>query len=115
MSERVQRLAQLQDLELMIREVEDPDSKEREEALGFSVNGLAQLRKAHDRLLKIISKQDLRVYQRVRRRYDRAVVPVMNRICLGCFQELPTSRTPEVADGDPLPTCESCGRILYWL
>ncbi len=115
MSERVQKLAQLQDLDLMIREAEDPASKKKEEALGFSVDGLAQLQKAHDRLLKGISKQDLRVYQRICRRYDRAVVPVMNRICLGCFQELPTSSTPVLAEAGPLPTCESCGRILYWL
>ncbi len=115
MSERVQKLAQLQDLELMIREVEDPASKEQEEALGFTVAGLEQLEKARDRLIKQIPKKDLRIYQRVRRRYDRAVVPVANRICLGCFQELPTARTAAIAEGDSLPICESCGRLLYWL
>ncbi len=115
MSDRVQRLAQLQDLELMIREVQDPDRKQQEEELGFSVEGLAQLEKARDRLLKRIPKEDLRVYKRVRRRYERAVVPVLNRICLGCFQALPTSVTPALSDDDPLPTCENCGRILYWL
>ncbi|MCK4412455.1 MAG: hypothetical protein KAY32_02805 [Candidatus Eisenbacteria sp.] len=115
MSDRVQRLAQLQDLELMIREVEDPASKMKEEALGFSVEGLAQLQNARSRLLKQIPKQDLRAYQRIRRKYDRAVVPVMNRICLGCFQALPTSVTRNVSEAGPLPICENCGRILYWL
>lgn len=115
MSDRVQRLAQLQDLELMIREVEDPKSKEKEEALGFSVEGLQQLQNARNRLVKQIPTSDFRLYQRVRRKYERAVVPVMNRICLGCFQALPTSSTSTVADASALPTCENCGRILYWL
>jgi len=114
-SDRVQRLAQLQDLELMIRETEDPASKEKEEALGFSVDGLAQLQNARNRLVKQIPTQDLRVYQRVRRKYERAVVPVTNRICLGCFQALPTSSKAALSDTGALPTCENCGRILYWL
>ncbi len=99
----------------MIREVQDPASKEQEEALGFSVGGLEQLEKAREKLIKQIPGQDLRVYWRIRRRYERAVVPILNRICLGCFQELPTSRTRAFTDSDPLPTCESCGRVLYWL
>ena len=115
MGDRVQKLAALQDLELMIREAQDPSSKESEEALGFSLNGLQKLEKDRDRLTKQIPKPDLRVYQRIRRRYERAVVPVVSRICLGCFQELPTSRTRDLAEADSLPLCESCGRVLYWL
>ena len=115
MSDRVQRLAQLQDLELMIREGEDPASKKKEEALGFSVEGLQQLQTARGRLVKQIPTSDFRLYQRVRRKYERAVVPVINRICLGCFQALPTSSKPTVSETSALPTCENCGRILYWL
>jgi len=113
-SDRVQRLAQLQDLELMLEAAEGPDRQQKEEDLGFSVEGVAQLQKAHDRLLKQIPKQDYRTYQRVRRRYGRAVVPVHNRICLGCFQTLPTFLTRSVSEDGPLPSCENCGRILYW-
>ena len=115
MGNRVQVLAHLQDLELMIHEAQDPASKEQEEALGFSVKGLEELEKARDDLVNQIPKQDLRLFRRIRRRYERAVVPVRNRICLGCFQELPTSRTRTVQDNAALPTCESCGRVLYWL
>jgi len=114
-SDRVQRLAQVQDLELMIREVEDPAGKEKEEALGFSVAGLAQLHNALARLEKQIPRSDLQIYRRVRRKYERAVVPVMNRICLGCFQALPTSSKRALSETGALPTCENCGRILYWL
>ncbi|MFC1572752.1 C4-type zinc ribbon domain-containing protein [Candidatus Eisenbacteria bacterium] len=115
MSDRVLKLAALQDLELMIREAEDPASKENEEALGFPMQGLEKLEKDRDRLVGQIPKKDLRIFQRIRRRYERVVVPVVSRICLGCFQELPTSRTRSLEEDAALPTCESCGRILYWL
>lgn len=114
MSDRVQRLVQLQDLELMIDEVQDPDQKQKEEELGFSVENFAQLEKARDRLLKQIPKEDLRVYRRIRKRHGRAVVPVHNGICLGCFQTLPTRIQRGASEGGPLPACENCGRILYW-
>jgi predicted nucleic acid-binding Zn-ribbon protein len=111
----VQKLAALQDLELMIREAQDPTSKQSEEALGFQMEGLQKLEKERDRLVKQIPKPDLRIYQRIRRRYERAVVPVVSRICLGCFQELPTSRTRMIGTDEALPLCENCGRVLYWL
>jgi predicted nucleic acid-binding Zn-ribbon protein len=113
-SERAQLLARLQDLELMIQEAEDPASKEREEALGFPLDGMAKLQKVRLTLIKQIPPADLRAYERVRRKYRWAVVPVVNRICGGCFQTLPTSATRGVLEGVTLPTCENCGRILCW-
>ncbi len=115
MSDRVQMLVALQDLELMIREAEDPTSKETEEALGFTMQGIEKLQMDCEQLRKKIPKPDLRLYDRIRRRYHRVVVPVVSRICTGCFQGLPTSRTRTIPTSRPLPTCESCGRILYWL
>jgi predicted nucleic acid-binding Zn-ribbon protein len=114
-SDRLHMLVALQDLDLMILEVRDPAGKEKEEALGFAVNGLAELEKARLAVLKKIPVRDLRLYERMRGKYDRVVVPVRSRICLGCFQALPTKATRAVAEDGPLPTCESCGRILYWL
>ncbi len=98
----------------MIREAQDPARKENEEALGFTVGNVEKLEAEREELRSQIQKADLRVYDRIRRRYTRVVVPVISRICTGCFQELPTSRTRTISDGAALPTCESCGRILYW-
>lgn len=114
MSERVHKLVGLQDLELMIREARDPNRKESEEALGFPMLGIEKLEQDRDKLRGTILKRDLRLYDRISRRHHRVVVPVVSRICTGCFQELPTSRTRTVSDEAALPTCESCGRILYW-
>lgn len=115
MSDRVHNLVALQDLELMIREAQDPSSKEKEEALGFMVDGLVELEKARVAVLKKIPARDLRTYERIRGKFERVIVPVRSRICLGCFQALPTKATRAVSEDGPLPTCENCGRILYWL
>jgi len=114
-SDRVHDLVALQDLELMIRDAQDPASKEKEEALGFAVHGLEELQKARETVVKKIPPRDLRLYERIRGKYQRVVVPVRSRICLGCFQALPTMATRAVSENGPLPTCENCGRILYWL
>ncbi len=115
MSDRVQKLATYQDLELMIQEAQDPTLIGQEKSLGFDVAGLDQLKGRFETLSSEISKRDLRHYQRVRSKFDRAVVLVIDKICHGCFQTLPTSRTRVVQEEGPLPTCESCGRILLWL
>ena len=114
MSDRAQRLALLQDLELMMQEAEDPARKEKEEAMGFPLEGMAKLEKERQKLLKHIPVADLRTYERIRGKFPRAVVRVAGRICLGCFQTLPTSATRGVSEDGPLPLCENCGRILYW-
>ncbi len=116
MSDRVWWLVDLQNLELQIRESQDPAWTEQEESLGFSVSGhLEALEKRRGEVLKKIPKRDLRLYERIKKRYNLVVVPVRDRICRGCFQELPTASTRAVAAEGPLPTCESCGRVLYWL
>jgi predicted nucleic acid-binding Zn-ribbon protein len=109
-------LALLQDLDLMIREAEDPASQQSEEALGFMVDGRAigKLEKERQKLIKRIPTGDLRLYERIRGKHPRAVVRVAGRICLGCFQTLPTSATRGIPADGPLPTCENCGRVLYW-
>jgi len=114
-SDRVQKLVTYQDLELMIRDAEDPARMKQEASLGFEVGGLEALKKRLSDLEIEISKKDIRHYRRVGRKYERAVVLVIDKICHGCFQSLPTSRTRQVSDEGPLPTCENCGRILLWL
>lgn len=114
MSDRAQMLALLQDLELMMQDAEDPARKGTEEAMGFLLEGLPKLEKERRKLLKRIPPADLRVYRRIRSKHPRVVVRVAGRICLGCFQTLPTSATRGIAVDGPLPTCENCGRVLYW-
>ena len=82
--------------------------------MGFDVRGLNLLVAARDKLRGEIPRKWLVLYERLASHYGRAVVPVEDRICLGCFMTLPTSATPLSAENDDPSLCENCGRILYW-
>lgn len=107
----LQRLAALQDIDVMIRE------RKHEEELGFSVAGLDSLESARTALAEKIDGRTLRLYERLAKRYDRAVVPVVEHRCLGCSMGVPTSKRKLHGSGSAsaLITCESCGRILFFL
>jgi len=109
------RLFRLQDLDTMIREAQDPELKSREEKMGFRMAALEKLVAARARLAEKIPATDLRLYERISRRHSHAIVPVDGRICLGCHMALPTSAVPLGTDPGHVRTCESCGRILYWI
>jgi predicted nucleic acid-binding Zn-ribbon protein len=113
--DRLQRLSHLQDLEMMIREAQDGKAKAREEEMGFQMMGLERLQAARDKWRAQVDHRDLRLFDRIVKRHPRAIVPVEDRICLGCYMALATSLTPPAGDQDRLLTCENCGRILYWL
>jgi predicted nucleic acid-binding Zn-ribbon protein len=107
----VQRLAALQDIDVMIRE------RRKEEELGFQLGGLEDLEKARAKLTSEIDGRALRLYERLSKRYDRAVVPVIDHRCLGCSMAVPTSQRKSGDDRRTrdVVTCESCGRILFFI
>jgi uncharacterized protein len=113
--DKLDHLFRLQDLDIMIREVQDPEMKSSEERMGFRHPALEKLLAARARLAEKVPPQDLRLYERISRRHTHAIVPVADRICLGCHMSLPTSAVSLSANPDRILTCESCGRILYWL
>ena len=43
----------------------------------------------------------------------RAVVPVINGICYGCFTAVPTASMSVLGRNDDVNHCENCGRFLY--
>jgi predicted nucleic acid-binding Zn-ribbon protein len=106
-----QKLAALQDVDLLIRE------RKQEEDLGFSTAGLESLEEAREKLASEIDSRALRLYTRLSKRYDRAVVPVVQHRCLGCSMAVPTSKRKSGEDrrSKTLITCESCGRILFFV
>lgn len=115
LKDKLDALFRLQDLDIMIREAQDPEMKSTEEKMGFRVPTLEKLLAVRTRLAERIEPADLRLYERIRRRHGHAIVPVEERTCLGCFMALPTSAVSLKTAPDQLRTCESCGRILYWL
>jgi len=114
MTNKLQALVALQDLDLMIREAKDPESATQEEELGFSLSGVDKLERTRDRLAKQVDEQLLQRYERMSRRFTRVVVPIEGRVCLGCFMGLPTANRRNIDPGT-VELCENCGRILYRL
>ncbi|HNR68887.1 MAG TPA: C4-type zinc ribbon domain-containing protein [bacterium] len=105
----LERLVSLQDLDLMIQETDEVAK------LGFNVTGYDELQKAREELANQISRPLLSRYERLRAKLKRAIVPVKNDICLGCFLRQPTSLAARGREDEEIFTCENCGRMLYWL
>jgi len=79
--------------------------------MGFTMDGIAEIKKARVELTEHIKPQLLNRYQRVSQNYERIVVPVVKDLCTGCFAKVATSFRYE---NNSVVTCESCGRILYF-
>jgi predicted nucleic acid-binding Zn-ribbon protein len=114
MTDHLEELIQLQDIDVLLREVRDPEIALHEERLGFALDNVATLERARQRLAARIDERLLQTYERMSRRLVRVVVPVERSICGGCRMSLPTAagRGPTSQSGS-LENCENCGRILY--
>lgn len=113
MNEQLEALIQLQDIDLMLREVRDPEIARREERLGFAVGNVAGLERDRDRLARRIDERLLQMYERMSRRFHRVIVPVERSVCQGCKISLPTATAARTSGLLSLENCENCGRILY--
>lgn len=111
MADSTQRLAALQDIDLLIRD------RKAEDELGFSTEGIEDLEAARKKLAGDIDRRILRQYDRLAKRYDRAIVPVVGHKCLGCSLVVPTSKRKSGEDrrSRTIITCENCGRILFFV
>ena len=107
------RLLRLQDVDLLRAELADARSSAKLRKLGFPPPAAtASLDRLRERILGEVDRRWQYHYARAHARYGRAVTPIRGRVCQGCHITLPTSAAP--SGDEPLTTCESCGRILYW-
>ena len=105
-------LLELHDVDVLRGEIADPRSVARLRKFGFTFPVASQLDALRDALVAQLEPRWATHYLRLQGRYGRAVTVVRGRACQGCFITLPTRAAP--SDGQPLTTCESCGRILFW-
>jgi len=113
MHEQLKLLVILQDLDTMIRESSDQERLKELQTLGFEMEGLEKLKTARAKLAASIEKNYLSLYERVAKKHGRAVVPVEDKTCLACFQNIPPSFFSDITADKPVKLCENCGRILY--
>jgi len=74
-----------------------------------------ELRLKHERekLVVRIDKNDIRLYERIRKAMSgKAVVPVRRNACGGCFKRVPPQVSVELRKNSRLMACEHCGRLL---
>ena len=110
------KLIALQDIDMMIQEAGDPEQSGAQAELGFKLKNLDALLTSRRHLAEQLDQRTLSLYERMRKRFGRAVVPVEGQVCLGCFMALPTKNVGVSGSRDDrVETCENCGRILYWL
>jgi len=112
LSEQLEALVQLQDIDLMLREVRDPEIAHEEERLGFAIENVDHLERARRKIAGRIDEGLLQTYERMSRRFVRVIVMVERSVCQGCRMSLPTS-TAKNTSSLAIENCENCGRILY--
>ena len=77
---------------------------------------IASLMQEREEILRGVSKEDLTVYDDLRRRKGgQAVALLEGGVCQGCRVALPTSLVQKVRRGHDLVYCGSCQRIMYSL
>ena len=59
-----------------------------------------------------IEAKILRYYQRIRERYDDAVIPARNGYCSACGMQIPPFVQQEIKRGIGFNYCATCGRIF---
>ena len=109
-SEHVEmHLKLLFDLDNLLADMEAPEYKD----IGFKIEEEQHLSltRARNELLKKLPDELAEMYERLKERYQRAIAPVDNGFCFGCFQKLPTEMITRQKE---ILTCPNCGRILYW-
>ena len=113
MNPQLELLLQLQDLDLMIRELGNEKTASAEKNLGFELSGVETIQKARTQLAKKIEPPWLKGYERIVGRFPRAIVPMKDGICFGCFVRQPHKDSVDPAeDAQELECCQRCGRIL---
>lgn len=110
MNPRLETLILLQDLDLMIREISDSKTASQMSRIGFEVDQVENLSQAREELARKVDPDLLATYERLMKRYDRAVAPVRDNKCLACFLKQPTKYS---GSEDSIRSCNHCKRFLY--
>jgi predicted nucleic acid-binding Zn-ribbon protein len=115
MNPQIECLIQIQDLDLMIRELGNEKAASAEKKLGFNeIRGIETLRDTREQLAKKVDSGLLKQYERILTKFPRAVVPMRDNVCFGCFMRQPAKRSvTDAADPDRIEMCGHCGRILF--
>ena len=115
MHKELELLIKLHDLDIMIRDATEEKFATEEKDLGFVLRNLKSLKQAREAIRAQISAETLAHYDKLFKKFGRAIAPVNQGVCYGCFLQLPTIFVQESKENEGLETCPKCRRFLYWL
>jgi len=116
MNVQLEMLLEIQDLKAQRRDLEETSTEGVMEREVFHVSLDVALEELDRKIAEMEEGLDPRVrtrYQRLAGRRTRAVVPVINGTCYGCFVSIPTAVVSGADRNEDLRNCDSCGRFLY--
>jgi predicted nucleic acid-binding Zn-ribbon protein len=115
MHPQLEILLQIQDLKAQRRELSDDGGRAVEEQ-EFHIDigeAIAQLDARIEELEQELPPPLRSRLVRFAKTGGRAVVPVINGICYGCFTAVSTASVAELGRNADVNYCENCGRFLY--
>jgi len=116
MHPQLEILLQIQDLKAQRRDLTEVESERKVEEEEFRINTEQAIRSIDEKIAELEAELTPSVrsrYERISRDRGRAVVPVINGICYGCFVSIPTSLASDVRRNDEVRHCDHCGRFIY--
>jgi len=115
MHPQLELLLQIQDLKSQRRELADVENSQLEK-LEFNIDVEQAIANLDSKIEEVKGGLEPRIRNRLERiigHQQRAVVPLINGTCYGCFTMVPTANLLSLSNRDQLHTCENCGRFLY--
>jgi len=117
MHPQLELLLELQDLHTQRRALHDEPLRDMEEAV-FDLRPDEALVLLDSKITELIGRLDSGIqsrYLNIIETLGRAVVPVLNGICYGCFVATPTAWSSEAGRNESVGVCAHCGRFLYYV
>ena len=115
MHPQLELLLEIQDLKSQIRDMEAAEESREIERDIFQVQPEDAIEQMNAKIGEMEDQLEADVasrYRLVSRRRGRAVVPVLNGVCYGCFMAMPTGVDRK---NEKLKWCENCGSFVYYV
>jgi len=116
MHPQLEILLQIQDLKAQRSDLVEVEGERRVEQEEFQINVDEAVERLDQKIAELEDELDPPVRSRYRRLtagQGRAVVPVINGICYGCFVSIPTALAGDLRRHDEIRHCDHCGRFIY--
>ncbi len=86
-----------------------------QERIDSVADKIAEQQHERQRIVALVGKPSLSIYERVRRgKGASVVVSLKKRACGGCFKSVPPQRYYEIRKGEKVVCCDNCGRLLVF-